>query len=237
MCGKSTHGNGGKIGYYEHSWATKRNSTLTKKTFKCAPHRVLAKKLEPLVIEKVEELILGEELAKILFKKIIDKDCELSFEKEVNSLKAQIYGIKSQIDALAERLSELPKELSAAPIYKQMKGLEERKLETENQLEVLILNDLKIDCRANLKDFTAFTSSLREIWSTTSSEVKSKVIQRLIHKVKVGDDSVVIHYNVDKRNLGSKMKKASKKEAFLKNSNFSKLNGSNSLKNGAPGAT
>ncbi len=53
MCGKSAHGNGGKIGYYEHSWATKKESCLTKKTFSCNPHRVLAKKLEPLVIEKV----------------------------------------------------------------------------------------------------------------------------------------------------------------------------------------
>lgn len=123
MCRKSAHGNGGKIGHYEHSWATKKNSTLTKKTFKCSPHRILAKKLEPLVIEKVEELIFGHELAKSLFEKIKDKDSELSSKKEVDSLKAQIYGINSQIDALAERLSELPKELSAAPIYKQTKGV------------------------------------------------------------------------------------------------------------------
>ena len=233
MCGKSAHGNGGKIGYYEHSWATKRNSTLTKKTFKCSPHRVLAKKLEPLVIEKVEELIFGDELAKSLFEKIKNKDSELSSKKEVDSLKAQVYGINSQIDALTERLSELPKELSAAPIYKQMKGLEERKLETENQLELLMLSDLEIDYRANLKDFTAFSNSLREVWLTAGPKIKSRIIQRLVYKVEVGEDSVVVHFNVDKRNLGPKTKKASDLEAFLSRPNFFYHNGSNSLTNGA----
>ncbi len=106
-----------------------------------------------------------------------DKDSELSSVKEIDSLKAQIYGINSQIDALAERLSELPKELSTTPIYKQMKNLEERKLETENQLEILMLSDLEVDYRANLKDYTAFSTSLRELWLTAATEIKSKIIQ------------------------------------------------------------
>jgi hypothetical protein len=118
------------------------------------------------------------------------------------SLKAQVYGINSQVDALAERLSELPKELSAAPIYKQLKGLEDRKLETQNQLELLMISDLKVDYRANLKDFTAFSSSLRAVWATTNSEIKSKIIQRLVHKIEVGEDLVVVHFNVGKRNFG-----------------------------------
>ena len=37
LVGKSATGNGGKVGYYEHAWATKRDSTLTKKMFKCEP--------------------------------------------------------------------------------------------------------------------------------------------------------------------------------------------------------
>jgi hypothetical protein len=118
------------------------------------------------------------------------------------SLKAQVYGINSQVDALAERLSELPKELSAAPIYKQLKGLEDRKLETQNQLELLMISDLKVDYRANLKDFTAFSSGLRAVWATTNSEIKSKIIQRLVHKIEVGEDLVVVHFNVGKRNFG-----------------------------------
>lgn len=128
MSGKSAHGNGGKIGYYEHSWATKRNSTLTKKIFDCEPRRVLAKKLEPLVTEKVEAFFFQDQFVRTLFEKLKTKVKGTSSVNEVNSLKAQIYGFNSQIDALAERLSELPKEVTAAPIYKQWRILKREKV-------------------------------------------------------------------------------------------------------------
>jgi hypothetical protein len=56
MVGKSAHGKREKIGYYEHSWATKRQSCMTKKIFTCDPHRVNAKKVEGLVLAKFKEL-------------------------------------------------------------------------------------------------------------------------------------------------------------------------------------
>ena len=233
MCGKSAHGNGGKIGYYEHSWATKRNSTLSKKTFKCdGVQRVLAKKLEPLVNEKVEELLFGDDLASRLFKNINKRIEENSSNSERDSIKAQIYGINSQIDALTERLAELPKELSASSIYKQMKTLEDRKLELSEKLEKLTKSS-QADYIAKLNEYDEFVQSLRKLWMTASSDMKSRIIKRLIHKIEVGVDSVVIHYNVDKRNMILETKKPSKKEGFFKNSNFFNLNGSNSLTNGA----
>ncbi len=48
MPGKSATGYSGKVGYHEHSWATKRDSTLSNKMFHCDPHRIPSKKLEPL---------------------------------------------------------------------------------------------------------------------------------------------------------------------------------------------
>ena len=199
MCGKSAHGNGGKIGYYEHSWATKRNSTLSKKTFKCdGAQRILAKKLEPIVIEKVEDLLFGDDLAYRLYKAINQKIEENSSNTERDSIKAQIYGINSQIDALTERLAELPKELSASSIFKQMKTLEDRKQELSDKLEKLS-NSSQTDYIAKFNEYDNFVQSLRKLWMTASSDMKSRIIKRLIHKVEVGADSVVIHYNVDKR--------------------------------------
>ncbi|MFG1485612.1 recombinase family protein [Halobacteriovorax sp. RZ-1] len=228
MCGKSAHGNGGKIGYYEHSWATKRNSTLTKKIFNCEPKRVLAKKLEPLITEKVEAILFQDKFVRALFEKLKAKVKESSSVSEVNSLKAQIYGFNSQIDALAERLSELPKEVSATPIYKQMGNLEKRKSDAVELLDRL--SDVpEMDFLVNLNDYQSFISDLRELWLNAKSATKSKIIQRLIHKIEVGVDSVVVHYNVDKRNLGLKIKKPDSKSGFFKNYS----NGSNSLTSGA----
>ena len=238
MCGKSAHGNGGKIGYYEHSWATKRESTLTKKTFKCSPHRVLAKKLEPLIIEKVEDLIFDEIFSKYLFEKLKVKSKKSGVGHEINSLKAKIYGISSQVDALVERLSELPQGLSAGSIYKQMKSLEERKALIESNLEQMLVKDIKIDYTVNLDEYDKFLKTFRESFMNAGPELKSKIIQRLVHKIEVGDNSVVIHYNVDKRNLSLKNTKAPdiKSEAFSNSNNFYRV-GSNSLTNGGPGGT
>lgn len=54
MYGKSAHGQGGKVGYYEHSWSVRKNSTLTKKVYDCGMFkRIPAKKLEPLIDELI----------------------------------------------------------------------------------------------------------------------------------------------------------------------------------------
>lgn len=235
MCGKSAHGNGGKIGYYEHSWATKRNSTLSKKIFDCEPRRVLAKKLEPLVTEKVEAIFFQDQFVRTLFEKLKTKMRESSGVSEVNSLKAQIYGFNSQIDALAERLSELPKEVTAAPIYKQMATLDKRKSEALELLDRLS-DAPESDFLVSLNDYQSFVNDLRELWFNANSATKSKITQRLIHKVEVGVDSVVVHYNVDKRNLGPKIKKLDSRSGFFKNYSHT-LGGSNSLTNGASGGT
>lgn len=228
MCGKSAHGNGGKIGYYEHSWATKRNSTLTKKIFDCEPRRVLAKKLEPLVSEKVEAILFQDQFVRALFEKLKAKVKKSSSVSEVNSLKAQIYGFSSQIDALAERLSELPKEVTAAPIYKQMGNLEKRKSESMELLDRLS-DAPETDFLVNLNVYQSFVGDLRELWLNANSATKSKIIQRLIYKIEVGVDSIVVHYNMDKRNIDPKIKKPDSRSGFFKNYS----NGSNSLTNGA----
>ncbi len=113
-----------------------------------------------------------------------------------------------------------------------MNTLEDRKLELSDKLERLS-NSNQTDYIAKFNEYDEFVQSLRKLWMTASSDMKSRIIKRLIHKVEVGAYSVLIHYNVDKRNMILKTKKPSKKEGFFKNSNFFNLNGSNSLTNGA----
>ena len=132
------------------------------------------------------------------------------------------------MDPLAERLSELPKEVTAAPIYKQMGNLEKRKNEAIELLDKLS-DAPETDFLVSLNDYQSFLRDLRELWLNANSATKSKIIQRLIHKVEVGVDSVVVHYNVDKRNMVPEIKKPDFESGFFKNY----PNGSNSLTNGA----
>ena len=78
---------------------------------------------------------------------------------------------------------------------------------------------------------------MRKVWLTGGSEVKSRIIQRLIHRFEIGDKKVAIHYNIDKRSIATNNKIngfSSEKEL---EKNFSNFIGSNSLTNGAWGET
>ena len=68
LCGKTAHGNGGKIPYYEHAWATKRQSCLVAKVFSCNPNRILAKIIEPKVWEVLERVLSNPKEAAALIK-------------------------------------------------------------------------------------------------------------------------------------------------------------------------
>lgn len=102
----------------------KRDSTLTKKIFKCDPHRVPAKRLEPAVWQELVRFVTKSEMIKLLMTEVKAKHEGNPGLKESDRLKAKLYGVNSQIDALAERLSQIPKNVSATPIFKQMEKLE-----------------------------------------------------------------------------------------------------------------
>ena len=132
MCGKSAHGNGGKIPYYEHGWLTRKNGSLLKKAFDCKPYRVQAKLLEPLVWEKIEELLSTPEVAQELL-----NDAKLRWQDsgerhDFDRSKARIADLKQQLEILAERLGSFPKHLSPDPIYTQMAKLQDQ-LKEENE--------------------------------------------------------------------------------------------------------
>ncbi len=155
MSGKSATGRNGKVPYYEHSWATKRDSCLTNKTFKCNPHRVQAKIIEPLVWNEFQKLLNSEKFMQELLTKVKEKFQDDDELKERERLKAKSYGLNSQLDALAERIAILPKELSPVPLFNQMEKIQKAKVEVEQKL--LSLKDVNLDERlVNLSTIKKF---------------------------------------------------------------------------------
>ena len=232
MCGKSAHGNSGKVGYYEHGWATKRDSCLSKKIFQCVPHRVPAKKLEPLVWGKVKEFILDDEMAKRLFDKAQKIYHSQTTDGELTELQAKIYGINSQLGALTERLSELPVEVSAQPIYDQMAELESKKDFCKERITALnIMGPSSGRKPAELTDFKAFRKSLAKAIRNPKGTDRAKIVSKLVHKVEVGVDQVTVHYFVGKDRINKESADlAGPRGLSLKNLSI----GSNSLTFGAP---
>ncbi|MBK9322662.1 MAG: recombinase family protein [Bdellovibrionaceae bacterium] len=249
MPGKSATGRNGKVPYYEHSWATKRNSTLTKKTFQCEPTRVQAKKAEALVWGEFCKFIEGQKFLIELQNKVKAIHKNNDEESERGKLKAKLYGVSSQLDALAERLSMLPKTVSATPIFKQMEKLELVKKELEEGL--LKIKDLNIDERLvpieTFEEFAAFAGLT--IKNNPDFNIRRNLLQKFIHRVEIGVDSIKIYWNLDKDFYESdmcvavkdfagqelKIKNPEKNRGFISGLNSSANFGSHSLTIGAPG--
>ena len=197
MPGKSAHGNSGKVTYYEHSWLTKRSSTMSKVVLDCGgKHRVPAKKLEPAVWNEIETILSKPEMLKSVFEKVQKKYEENPDKKEKGRIKAKIYGINSQIEALTERLSQIPKNISAAPIFKQMERLEGSKQELEKALSSTTTSNAEI---VPYETFMEFIQLARK-WTKESSspEHKRKIAQKFIQRVAIHDEGAKVHYFVGK---------------------------------------
>ena len=104
MCGKSAHGRGKKYGYYEHSWASKKGSTLTKELFKCDPHRVPAKKLEVAVLSGVRKLVEKPEFVRDILERAAKIHGQDGDGQKIRRIQSEVAGYNSNLEALAERL-------------------------------------------------------------------------------------------------------------------------------------
>ncbi len=197
MVGKSATGRRAKIPYYEHGWATKRNSTLTEKIFKCDPTRVLGHRLESLVIEKVKLLLMSKEVAKELINEAVLSFEKGSPQKQMDRLKASIYGYNSQLEGLAERLSQLPKSVSPKPIFTQMEKIERLKKDCEDSIREIDSRGEVLERPIELSDYRKFLESIRELFSRTDNkEIQAQILKWLLVKIEVGPHFVRIHYKV-----------------------------------------
>ena len=196
MCGKSAHGKRRKYGYYEHSWSSKKGSTLAASTFRCDPHRVPATKLEKVVLDHIHNLIRSPKLIQGVVEEAQKIHANDGGQKEMKRLQIKVSGYNSNLEALAERLSELPKGVSASIIFNQMEKLEAAKKEALEKISVLKqssggFRELPVD----FKDYQSLLGLVDKIFGKCiKPEVKTKIIKRLVHKVEVGIDKVKIHY-------------------------------------------
>lgn len=249
LTGKSAHGNSGKVPYYEHGWAVKRQSSLNKKIFSCAPHRIPARIIEPLVWEDVVQLLTDRRIAIQLIDKARETHRTQSGVLELDRYRAKVRGIVEQQEALAEHLSKIPKSVSPVPIFNQMERLEALRKQFEEELKELEQSGNYCDEPASLKSYERYVSIIREHFSkAASADERAKIVRALIAKVEVLEKSVKIHFKVGERAISLPLDRRGMREDNegkpLKDSVFSDLDnkkpaeqffwsaGSNRLTNG-----
>jgi site-specific DNA recombinase len=195
--GKSAHGNGGKIPYYEHGWAVKRQAMLNEKIFRCEPHRVNGKRLEEVIWSDVLEVLSDP----VLGRRLVDEAKRLyesgETRQEIEKLELKIQAYADQIEALAAHLATIPKGLSPAPIFTHMQKMEQLTAEAQKEYDRRLSEQGVQELPASWTNFESFLKSLRTSLPVISTpELRSKIIGLLVHKVEVFPDRVWLHYFV-----------------------------------------
>lgn len=195
LCGKSATGSTKKIPYYEHANATKRQSGLSKKFFKCQPVRFSANRAEEIVWQKITELLSSPKVAEDILASARKHFESSKHDREIKRIKAQICGYKNQLEALTERLSQLPKTVSATSFFNQMEKIEGLRREDEDRLIKLQSNQQTQDHPAEFKAYQSFLKALEKL-SKDGHEAKMKIINALVHKVELSKEVLKVHYYV-----------------------------------------
>ncbi len=250
MCGKSAHGRNGKVGYYEHSWSMRKNSTLTEKALDCGMYkRVPAKKLEPLIDELVLKLLTKNDLAQNMIfeaRKVYQKN--YSVKAQLQEVKKEISSYKAQSEALIERIAKLPIEVPADSFYEMLTKLKKRSEKANKELSMLKNQEgIGADVPSELKEYVDYVQTLKRIWQSTDrrdSDFKNKLIKKLVARIEISKKGVIIYYHVGRNQIkkesfeDSFFKPVSEPIEFLENSKkISKNVGSRTCNNGAVGGT
>lgn len=197
MSGKSAHGRTMKVPYYEHSWATKNQASLSKKLLKCEPHRILAAKVEPVVWREVKTFLLSPATAKRLQNAAISLRESSTDAKELERLKRKTQAIALQIETLTERIARLPSGVDEKPFFDQLIKLQKIKQSSEQQLTAVRGGNQKEDV-LSYNDFLQFTASLKALVKRAEEkpEVQTEIIRKVIHRVDVLKDGLQIQFHI-----------------------------------------
>jgi site-specific DNA recombinase len=195
LIGKSAHGNGGKIGYYDHGWATQRQAVLSKKILHCEPARVLAKKIEPVVWGAVKEFLTDRQVMGELLR--LARKGQKQEVPERERLQQKLRGLENQTALLAERLASLPKEVDPKPIYEQLAKMQGLAADYREKIAASVAEEQ--DEPVDLTDLQKFAGQISALLAQEADpQVKALVIEKVVEKVLVTKTGVEIYFYAGK---------------------------------------
>lgn len=204
LCGKSATGRVEKIPYYEHGWLTKRDGCLVKKAHDCNPFRLGARKLEPAVLEKFEEMLSSSTTASEILRIAEERQRNDGRLQALRRARARVGELDGQIEVLAERLASLPKTISPDTIYKQMERLQLVKSEAEASLETLKVRS-EGQVVAAIESYEQLLSLARQVKENAlpeeSQRAVAKALRALIQKIEVMPEGFRLHVLVGDQDI------------------------------------
>jgi DNA invertase Pin-like site-specific DNA recombinase len=238
LVGKSAHGNGGKVGYYAHGKKAKELLCNPQMDFECiGRRRYPAKKLEPVVLEKVQEMIQNPVLAKKIWERSLLLKGEGPSRKEMDYLLKNLGRVKKEETVLAGRISKLPEDVPADALYQKLKDLAKQRDELNKRLAVASPREER-EKQCELGEFRDFLELVDQCLKNADENLKSKIISKLVHRVEVSESTVKVWFYMGSETIRGQgqlcslfLKEVSKSEC-LEFKIFSPANGSAGLTNG-----
>ena len=210
LSGKSAHGCTSKVGYYEHSWMTKKNGCALKKAFTCQPFRVNAAVLESMVWADAQEMMANPKIAEEVIASAYAKFKSQKRSDDERKVQGRIADLDSQLEVLAERLAVLPKAISASPIYNQMEKIQAEREEQVQRLEGLKREGYSKELPAELSSYLALLDAFRRIKSMPGApDIEGKIVRSLVDKILITPEGVDIVYRTGKEHVEGALAKAS----------------------------
>lgn len=239
LCGKSAHGNGGKIPYYEHGWACRKQSCMVDKVHFCKSlMRVQARILEPIVWEKTLEFLSRPAVREALLTEARKTFEQTGPKAEIDKTRKKVQALALQLEALAERLAILPSSVSPAPVFKQMEKLEQAKADEEKRLLELQGGEIG-RCGEKVvgwEEYEELIGTLRKRLSGKGDalpEARREIIRHLVSKVEIFQEGVKVHFKVGKGYVLEALEVEKKARPPVEESGFFSSNfGSKTLQNG-----
>lgn len=200
MSGKSAHGQGGKVGYYEHIKITKMQSGNPERIKTHNPHRVPAVKIEPFVWKEVKRFVSSDSFAKDLLERAKLMQETKNQSDELQKLRQKAKMTDGQIEVLAERISVLPKDMDLRPLIDQLSRLQKHKVELGALTQEMETQQPEQDQAVSFENLSTFRKGLRKLLERGERDpnVQTAIIKKIVHKLTIRPDGFEIHFHVGK---------------------------------------
>ncbi len=241
MSGKSAHGRGGKVGYYEHNKKSKHQAALAPRQKQCDPFRVQAKLLEPEVWRRVKRFLLNAEVTREILGAVKSQSPESEKKNEKEQVSQKITATEGQMEALVERISRLPRDMDDTLFMKQLEKLGSIKNDLVNKL-LYLEQAAPSDSVVVFEDFTKFTSHLREMLRDADNkpELQTAIIRKLVNRIVITAKGFEVEFFVGKEYLRRELGTNTPGSVSFRQSEatdlFLKISGSRRLTNGGLGS-
>ena len=150
----------------------------------------------------MEELLSAQDLSLEILKEAKKRhESSNSVSQKEKGIKKDLANYSSQLESLTSRLAKLPSDVPADEIYKAMRVLSGKRDQANEILnELMKAPEIGLEIPVELKEYQEFLKAMALLWldPQTNSELKERIIKKLISRIEIDNDSADVHFFVGK---------------------------------------